>query len=331
MKLLFSQVKPLVARVLGVCEDDEKVADYTNEAARRLLSRGMFAGCYGRFTIALTDGCITLPRPIESIVTAASCCGQVTVRNQWYEFNDGGFGLLSCDNCGINQLVDRGTVVSYRDMSGGTNSYLRAYAFNVADDGKFITVQGYDDNGNWVRTATGPSGSMIDGERLELPNINTDPNDYVQSTTKFTALTGVIKDPTTSKVLLYEYNATAATELDLANYEPDETLPQYRRMQWTAISESNTETRHLTIMARMKHLDVQQDNDYVIPPCPDAIKLMVKAIDFEEKNLPNDSVVYEQKAVAELMNATRAYLGDAVGVVRRVGQDLYGGGITRLM
>ena len=331
MKLTFSQVKPLVARVLGVCEDDSKVADYTNEAARRLLSKGMFAGCYGRFTISLTDGCITLPRPIESIITAASCCGQVTVRNQWYEFNDGGFGLLSCDSGCTNQLVDRGVVVAYRDMSGGTNSYLRAYAFNVADAGKFIIVQGYDENGNWVRTATGPSGTMIDGERLTLPNINTDPNDYVQSTTKFTALTGVIKDATTSKVMLYEYDATAATELDLANYEPDEELPQYRRMQWTAIAHDNSTTKYLTIMARMRHIDAANDNDYVIPPCPDAIKLMVKAIDFEEKNLPNESMAYETKAVAELMNATRAYLGDAVGVVRRVGQDLYGGGIVRLM
>lgn len=322
MKLTFGELKPLIANAIGKCDDSDKVASYTNQAARRLLTRGMFAGCYGRFTIAVTDGCITLPRQIESIITAASCCGQVTVRNQWYEFNEGGYGLMDKDRSIGSQLVDRGTVPAYRDMTGGTNSYVRVYLGDSSDAGKTITLQGYDQNGNWVRTLN--SGVWIDGEKLTLAGT------YVQSTKKFTALTGVIRDATNTVQRLYEFNATDSTELDLAVYDPDETLPQYRRMFWGGICES-ADTRYLTVMARMRHIDVANDNDYVIPPCPDAIKLMVKAIDFEEKNLPNESMIYEQKAVAELLNATRAYLGEAVGVMRRVNQDVFGGGITTLI
>lgn len=322
MKLTFGELKPLIANAIGKCDDSDEVASYTNQAARRLLTRGMFAGCYGRFTIAVTDGCITLPRQIESIITAASCCGQVTVRNQWYEFNEGGYGLMDKDRSIGSQLVDRGTVPAYRDMTGGTNSYVRVYLGDSSDAGKTITLQGYDQNGNWVRTLN--SGVWIDGEKLTLAGA------YVQSTKKFTALTGVIRDATNTVQRLYEFNATDSTELDLAVYDPDETLPQYRRMFWGGICES-ADTRYLTVMARMRHIDVANDNDYVIPPCPDAIKLMVKAIDFEEKNLPNESMIYEQKAVAELLNATRAYLGEAVGVMRRVNQDVFGGGITTLI
>lgn len=322
MKLTFGELKPLIANAIGKCDDSDEVASYTNQAARRLLTRGMFAGCYGRFTIAVTDGCITLPRQIESIITAASCCGQVTVRNQWYEFNEGGYGLMDKDRSIGSQLVDRGTVPAYRDMTGGTNSYVRVYLGDSSDAGKTITLQGYDQNGNWVRTLN--SGVWIDGEKLTLAGT------YVQSTKKFTALTGVIRDATNTVQRLYEFNATDSTELDLAVYDPDETLPQYRRMFWGGICES-ADTRYLTVMARMRHIDVANDNDYVIPPCPDAIKLMVKAIDFEEKNLPNESMIYEQKAVAELLNATRAYLGEAVGVMRRVNQDVFGGGITTLI
>lgn len=322
MKLTFGELKPLIANAIGKCDDSDEVASYTNQAARRLLTRGMFAGCYGRFTIAVTDGCITLPRQIESIITAASCCGQVTVRNQWYEFNEGGYGLMDKDRSIGSQLVDRGTVPAYRDMTGGTNSYVRVYLGDASDAGKTITLQGYDQNGNWVRTLN--SGVWIDGEKLTLAGT------YVQSTKKFTALTGVIRDATNTVQRLYEFNATDSTELDLAVYDPDETLPQYRRMFWGGICES-ADTRYLTVMARMRHIDVANDNDYVIPPCPDAIKLMVKAIDFEEKNLPNESMIYEQKAVAELLNATRAYLGEAVGVMRRVNQDVFGGGITTLI
>lgn len=322
MKLTFGELKPLIANAIGKCDDSDEVASYTNQAARRLLTRGMFAGCYGRFTIAVTDGCITLPRQIESIITAASCCGQVTVRNQWYEFNEGGYGLMDKDRSIGSQLVDRGTVPAYRDMTGGTNSYVRVYLGDSSDAGKTITLQGYDQNGNWVRTLN--SGVWIDGEKLTLAGT------YIQSTKKFTALTGVIRDATNTVQRLYEFNATDSTELDLAVYDPDETLPQYRRMFWGGICES-ADTRYLTVMARMRHIDVANDNDYVIPPCPDAIKLMVKAIDFEEKNLPNESMIYEQKAVAELLNATRAYLGEAVGVMRRVNQDVFGGGITTLI
>lgn len=322
MKLTFGELKPLIANAIGKCDDSDEVASYTNQAARRLLTRGMFAGCYGRFTIAVTNGCITLPRQIESIITAASCCGQVTVRNQWYEFNEGGYGLMDKDRSIGSQLVDRGTVPAYRDMTGGTNSYVRVYLGDSSDAGKTITLQGYDQNGNWVRTLN--SGVWIDGEKLTLAGT------YVQSTKKFTALTGVIRDATNTVQRLYEFNATDSTELDLAVYDPDETLPQYRRMFWGGICES-ADTRYLTVMARMRHIDVANDNDYVIPPCPDAIKLMVKAIDFEEKNLPNESMIYEQKAVAELLNATRAYLGEAVGVMRRVNQDVFGGGITTLI
>lgn len=322
MKLTFGEVKQLVAQAIGKCDTSDEVANYTNQAARRLLTRGMFAGCYGRFTIAVTDGCITLPRQIESVITAASCCGQVTVRNQWYEFNDGGYGLLDKDSGIASQLVDRATVPAYRDMSGGTNSYIRVYVGDASDVGKTVTLQGYDQNGQWIRTLN--SGVWVDGEKLTLAS------PYVQSTKKFTALTGVIRQATNTVQRLYEFNATTSTELDLAVYDPDETLPQYRRMFWSGYCDSS-QTRYLTIMARMRHIDVANDNDYVIPPCPDAIKLMVKAIDFEEKNLPNESMIYEQKAVNELLNATRAYLGDAVGVMRRVGQDLYGGGIARLI
>src|SRR5512133_1331838 len=103
MKLTFSQIQSLVARVLGVCADDSEVAEYTNEACRRLLNRGLFAGCYGRFTIAVTDGCITLPRQIQSVSSASSCCGPLTVRNEWYEFNEGTYGLLDAENCVSDQ------------------------------------------------------------------------------------------------------------------------------------------------------------------------------------------------------------------------------------
>ena len=140
----------------------KQVYDYINQACRRLLHKGLWAGAYGRFTIHTVGGCITWPRQIETIEAVADCCGVGTVRNQWFEFQETGYGLLNGNQvCVGKQLIDRGTVVSYRDMSGGLNSYLRVYPGDASDVGKTITLQGVDQNGQWIRTQSG--GAWIDG------------------------------------------------------------------------------------------------------------------------------------------------------------------------
>jgi hypothetical protein len=321
MKLIVQDIRSTIARAIGVCVDDARVYDYINQACRRLLHKGLWAGSYGRFTVTTVDGCITWPRAIETIEAVADCCGTGSVRNQWYEFQETGFGLLgSCNPCAGKQLVDRGTVVSYRDMSGGINSYIRVYPGDASDNGKTITLQGYDANGQWIRTQSG--GVWIDGEKLTLAL------PYVQSSKKFTALTGVIREATNTASRLYEYNQTLFAELDLAVYDPDETLPQYRRSLWTGRN-SDCCTQTVTVIGKMRHINATSVNDYLIPPSPDAIKLMVMAIRKEENDLIQEAVAYEAKAVQAVQEQTMQYLGDAVHTIRMVGVGLNGGGFSQ--
>jgi hypothetical protein len=205
-------------------------------------------------------------------------------------------------------------------MSGGTNSYLRVYPGDASDVGKTITLQGVDQNGQWIRTQSG--GVWIDGEKLTLAL------PYVQSTKKFTELTGVIREATNTVSRLYEYNATTALETDLAVYDPDETLPQYRR-SYLADRCNNEEDKPVTVMAKMRHINATSVNDYLIPPCPDAIKLMVMAIRKEENDLIQEAVAYEAKAVQAVQEQTMQYLGDAVATIRMVGVGLNGGGFSQ--
>jgi hypothetical protein len=322
MKLIVQDIRSTIARAIGVCVDDARVYEYINQACRRLLHKGLWAGAYGRFTIHTVGGCITWPRQIETIEAVADCCGVGTVRNQWFEFQETGYGLLNGNQvCVGKQLVDRGTVVSYRDMSGGTNSYLRVYRGDDSDIGKKITLQGIDANGNWIRTQDG-SGKWIDGEELIIAA------PYTQSTKKFTTLTGVIREATNTASRLYEYNATTLLETDLAVYDPDETLPQYRR-SYLADRCNNEEDKPVTVMAKMRHINATSVNDYLIPPCPDAIKLMVMAIRKEENDLIQEAVAYEAKAVQAVQEQTMQYLGDAVATIRMVGVGLNGGGFSQ--
>jgi len=323
MKLIVQDIQSTIARVVGVCVDDPRVYDYINQACRRLLHKGLWAGAYGRFTINTVGGCITWPRQIETIEAVADCCGVGTVRNQWFEFQESGYGLLGENSaCAGKQLVDRGTVVSYRDMSGGLNSYIRVYPGDASDVGvgKTITLQGVDQNGQWIRTQSG--SVWIDGEKLTLAL------PYVQSTKKFTSLTGVIRDATNTVSRLYEYNATTLLELDVAVYDPDETLPQYRR-SYLADRCSSDDSKPVTVMAKMRHVNATGVNDYLIPPSPDAIKLMVMAIRKEENDLIQEAVAYEAKAIQAVQEQTMQYLGDAVHTIRMVGVGLNGGGFSQ--
>ncbi len=321
MKLIVQDIRSTIARAIGVCVDDARVYDYINQACRRLLHKGLWAGSYGKFSVCTVDGCITWPRGIETIEAVADCCGTGSVRNMWYEFQETGPGLLGqCNPCLGNQLVDRGTVVSYRDMSGGNNSYIRAYPGDASDVGKTMILQGYDQNGQWIRTQDG--AQWIDGEKvtLALP--------YIQTTKKFTALTGVIREATNTATRLYEFNQTVFAEIDLAVYDPDETLPQYRRSFWTG-RKGDCCSQTVTVIGKMRHINATSVNDYLIPPCADAIKLMVMAIRKEENDLLNEAVGYEAKAVQAVQEQTMQYMGDAVHTIRMVGVGLNGGGFAQ--
>lgn len=322
MKLIVSDIREMISRVIGVCSDDDRVYDYINQACRRLLNKGLWAGCYGRFTIYTSNGCITWPRSIETIEAVADCCSPGVVRNQWFEFQETGYGLVSNDSgCIGKQLIDRGTVCTYREMTGGTNSFVRAYMGSVDDAGKKITIQGYDNNGQWVRTQN-ISGDWIDGEEIVLAF------PYAETSIAFTSITGVIREATVTRCLLYEWDMTNAVEYDLAYYDPDETLPQYRRSQLSGLCNAQDD-KPVTVMAKLRHINASTPNDYLIPPCPDAIKLMVQAIRKEENDLMQEAVVYEAKAVQTLQDQTMHHLGDAVHTIRMVGGGQYGGGISQ--
>lgn len=340
MKLLFSTVKPLVARVLGFCQDDARVASYTNEAIRRLLNKGLWAGCYGRFVVYTQDGCIVWPRMIETIESVATCFGVGQVRNGWFEFLEGGFGLQSGGTdvtpwggayySGSN-LLDRGNVCTYRELTHNLTSKIRIYPGDASDVGKTITIQGFDQNGQWIRTQY--NGAWIDGETVAMAA------PFATTTNYFTEITTVIRQPTNTVSRLYEFNTTTSVEIDIAVYDPDETLPEYRKSQMpinctptngSTCGCTNDGTIPVTVMAKLRHIPVANDNDLVIPPCADAVKLMVQAIRKEENDLLPEAVAYEQKAVLCLQEQTMQYLGDAVAPIRMVGMNISGGGLNTI-
>ena len=94
MRLTLASAKTTVARALGMCTTDSRLIPLINEATERLLYKGKWKGTYGVYRFCTTQGCITLPRQLETVEKWALCDQPGIVRNDWYEFIEGGYGVL---------------------------------------------------------------------------------------------------------------------------------------------------------------------------------------------------------------------------------------------
>jgi hypothetical protein len=160
----YGSVKEQLARVTqnGMCATDPQLLARTNEAQERLLNKGLYAGTYGRYSVCVYGGCITLPREFESILGYNYDGVPAQVYNQWYEFMANGPGIAPVGDW--RRLLDRGFVPCFRSLEA--QKYLRVYTDLAEDASTTILFRGSDTYNNRVQTQE--NGAYIDGERLNL-------------------------------------------------------------------------------------------------------------------------------------------------------------------
>jgi hypothetical protein len=160
----YGSVKEQLARVTqnGMCATDPQLLARTNEAQERLLNKGLYAGTYGRYSVCVYGGCITLPREFESILGYNYDGAPAQVYNQWYEFMANGPGIAPVGDW--KRLIDRGFVPCFRSIE--SQKYLRVYTDLAEDATSTILFRGSDTYNNRIQTQE--NGVYIDGERLNL-------------------------------------------------------------------------------------------------------------------------------------------------------------------
>ncbi len=328
MKVTLGTAKERIAKHLNLCATDSRTTEYINEATRRLIESGKWKNTYGKFTICATEGCIAWPRQIETIERVAVNEAVGVVRNQWFEFVETGYGLLdNKDNVGV-QILDRGESPTQNDLSGAGKKD-RVSSFPPTDAGTTITIQGYDSNNNWVRKPTNIDRTeWQDGETVTLNG------DFVDTTTTFKSITGIQKDVTQGNVQLYELTDPATpTLVDIATYEPNETLPSYRRSLIPSLAgaggcESGTDKKvAVTVIAKLRFIDAVNDNDVLLISDLYAIKNMALAIKLEENRDFGAAEQYRTLAFDSLQRQLANHLGDGVTpVVQMTNFNVHGGG-----
>lgn len=319
-------------KTINLPPNDSRVVEFVNEAVERLLAKGKWVGTYQKYQICTYSGCLTWPRQFETIESVAVCDFPIPVRNEWFEFNEMGYGLrVETDGVGT-QMYDRGMACTFEDIHG-TDKKIKVYCDIDESPTPDILLQGYNEDGNWIRTLV--SGDYIDGEYV------TPTPTGALTVNKFTSLTGVQKPVTDGMIRLYEYNTTDTTQRAIAFYEPDETRPVYRRSLISGLSnrgscQSNADAtcnkKTVMVIAKMAFIPVRLDTDWLLISSIPALKAMCQALRKEENNLWDEAKKYEANAVAILDEQLNAFLGDSeIVAVRMPHPSIYGSAVANVI
>lgn len=311
MRSIFKQLKDEtdILQILNLCDGDPRIAlRYVNPAQRALLNRGDWWGTYQVINICVTGNCLTWPREVAAIRELARCNEPFRIRNQWFEFLRDSYGqseaLPNCI-CRGNQLLDKSSGAAFDEIPSGLIWKLRIFADKESDYGKRILVQGYDVNGDWIRTLDG--GNYVDGIYVTLAAPFVD-------TQIFTTYTGAIKDKTDGLVRIYRCKTDNTEQFAMAIYQPTETVPNYRRslipgFASQCCSSGGCGTGVLTAMVKLALVNVVSDNDYLVIGNLEALRLWCQAIKHREDNAVQLAQEAELQAILELNNELRNFTG----------------------
>lgn len=332
-RLTVSEAKTEIADAANLDYADlTRITAYINKAVRRLLPKGKWRDTFAWMRFCANNACITLPRQVDTVEAVAVCGSPGTIRDQWYSYLPNGPGTATCcdgqsSSCSSG-MIDRGEHPSFNDITAGeTDRKIRVYADVTEASTSYITLQGYDENGNWIRTLDG--STWIDGEKVLISTA-------VQvSTNFFTRLSRVIKPVTNGTVRIYEYNTTTAANVQaLGFYEPDETIPMYRRYYLGAVSGGSShggdcDTVPVDVMVKLRFVPVSTENDFIMIGNLPALVEMVRAIRKYENNLIAEATAYEALAVKYLDEELRNYIGDGTVVQMKVeSRATFGAGLV---
>lgn len=228
--------------IIGKC-DDTTFFRWCGDVVTMIANKGDFEGWKMTLDIC-TTGCgnckegpvpshcnrndcgnriISLPREVDTVI-ALNVGGQPTLGfTQLFNFHLNGPG--DCKHTCDWSWYDMGKFYpTMRDLV--TPAQLVVYLDTPEDNGKKFIVYGYDQNGRVLRRQV--AGQWVDGYQVPtvfgyaIPDVDA----------PFVArITWISKDPSVGSMRLSTTDGSGLTGVTLGLYEPDETLPQYRRVR----------------------------------------------------------------------------------------------------
>lgn len=224
-------------KIVGIC-DDQKLLRWFGDALSLIINKADVEGlkgwidictvgcsCTGANACSRTCGrqCLTMPREVETVI-AVNIGGRPSLGlAQNFSFHLNGPGDC-CTGCQFSWEDLGANHSTYRDLI--TPAKLVAYTETPADNNKQFVVFGYDSNGNVLRRQV--NGVWQNGFLVPTIFGIAVPGDDAPTVAR---ITGIFKETSVGSMRLSTIDDSGATGVTLGVFEPDQNVPQFRRIR----------------------------------------------------------------------------------------------------
>jgi hypothetical protein len=272
--------------------DEATIFSNLSDAVRLLQNKGINDPLLGEIELCVCNGFVTLPRDVGTVL-GVNVCGQPTLlQDQWFKYHINGPG--SNGACGV--ITEMGQVCTFREPSEA--AHLVAEVTSATDNNKKLRVFATDVNGKKIFTA-GPNGTLEEG--FLVPTIF----GYSQRNPTAPAVGQIYrisKETTKDFVKLIAVNESdGASQTLIGHYEPDETLPQYRRIKVPGKSS-------VLVKYKKASLQIRRMTDFINVSNYEALRLACRAIKFRSDDKYDAARAAEAEASRILAEETQAQL-----------------------
>lgn len=301
--LTFSDIKADagINTVVGKCPGSDEYTSRVNDAVARLYRKGDFFTSLAKWQTCIRDSCITWPKFVGRIRALKWCNQAMPISNIWgsfMRFSPSDLGA-SCF-CSDFSVSNEGTTPVFRNVAcGATNIKIRAYTQCQKDLGKVIKLFGKDSNGNPVRTRN-PDDTWVDGISLTLAS------PFVSTTMDVGPgfPDRVVKPVTECPIRLFQYDTVRNVLIDMAEYQPRETNPQYL---FSRINGMNCACptacdgqRSIVALFKIALVPMRDDTDISAIQNLQAIAAMIQSVKEGQAGNLQGKVAFETDAVHEM-------------------------------
>lgn len=260
---------------------EEKLFLWITDAVELLAQKGEIDPLVGFVDLCIDSGCVTLPREVETVL-ACNIGGHPSLgHDQLFSFHLNGPGDFQtrCDYT----WDDSGLHPVYRDLK--CPSKVVAFLDSTEDDGKELRVFGFDDQNRPLRTKVGTEWQ--DGYLVPTIYGYALPENGAPTISR---ITGIVKAVTAGNIRLSSFDSSTSTGTLLGVFEPDETVPRYRRLKvYNSLG-------WIRICYRKRTAQIRSAHDRILLHSRPALLLALHALKFYRDSDLSNGQAYEANA-----------------------------------
>lgn len=294
--IFVSEIFDEAKEIFGHC-NEKKLFRGISDSVQLLANKGEVDPLTGYVDLCVDQQCITLPREVETVLAVNLGGHPALGHDVLFSFHLNGPGDF---HQSVNfDWFDGGNFVTYRDLR--CPAKLVALLDNDEDEGKQLWIYGFDDQNRPLRSKV--NGVWRDGYQVPTIFGISVPDASAPTISRITAIQ---KDRTVANIRLSSFDASTSTGTLIGVYEPDETVPLYRRIK---ISQTCNWAR---IFYRKRSFELYSQNDRILLHSRPALLLAMRALKkYGESDLGN-AMQYEAQAT-RLLTERESVLQNPVG------------------